>query len=84
VTTEPPGVWKVAPPILPVMEGVIGEGLLKTDEVAETLSVSDRTVRDLVADGKLAAIRFGPRGHLRFRREDVEALLERARTPVAA
>lgn len=48
--------------------------LLTTGEVAKLLSVHRATVRRWVDDGQLAAITL-PSGTLRFRREDVEALL---------
>ena len=48
--------------------------LLSTSEVAELADVHHATVSRWVASGKLAAITL-PSGILRFRREDVEALL---------
>ena len=48
--------------------------LLSTSEVAELADVNPATVSRWVATGKLAAITL-PSGILRFRREDVEALL---------
>jgi len=54
------------------------DSLLTTTEVAERCRVSTVTVGRWVRDGKLAAVR--PGGNvLRFRRQDVDALL----TPVA-
>lgn len=49
------------------------EKLLNAEEVAERLGYSTKTVRQLVADGKLEAVRFSPNGHLRFLEGDVEA-----------
>ena len=48
--------------------------LLPTGEVARRLNTDPRTVRRWVETGQLAAITL-PSGRLRFRREDVEALL---------
>ncbi|MEW1936011.1 helix-turn-helix domain-containing protein [Dietzia maris] len=46
---------------------------------AEYLGVSDKFIRRQVSDGRLPAYRLGgPRGRLRFYREDLDALL----TPV--
>lgn len=59
------------------------EKLLSAEEVAEKLGCSTRTVRQLVAEGKLAAVRFAPRGHLRFVAEDVDRFVDRSREPVA-
>lgn len=50
--------------------------LLTTPQAAEMLGVAERTVRELVERGDLAAIRFGERGRYRFRREDIDQLLE--------
>jgi hypothetical protein len=41
-------------------------------------------VRELVAEGALPATRLRPQGYLRFRPTDLDALLERHRTVVAA
>jgi hypothetical protein len=41
-------------------------------------------VRQLVAAGKLAAVRFSRRGHLRFLEGGLEGLLERSRRREAA
>lgn len=49
--------------------------LLTTSEAAEILSVSEETIRTYADDGRLACFRL-PSGHRRFRREDVEALLD--------
>ena len=54
-----------------------------TGEVARLLGVSERTVQRLSDRGFLPALRLVPYSPRRYRREDVEALLERAqgRTP---
>ena len=54
---------------------------LRTVEVAVALDVSPDTVRRLVADGDLPALRIG--GALQFRHEDVAAYLDAARTAPA-
>ena len=48
--------------------------LLTAREAAAVLGVSVFTIRRMAAAGSLAPVRLGPRSHLRFRREDVEAL----------
>lgn len=45
-------------------------------DVTARLGCSQKTVRRLVREGALPAIRFRPRGHLRFRPQDVDRLLE--------
>ena len=55
------------------------EALLRTNEVARRLSVSVETVYRLAQSGRLSAIRLKPTGPLRFRHEDVEALIEQGR-----
>jgi len=49
--------------------------LLTTGEAAEILAVSEETVRNYADDGTLACFRL-PSGHRRFKRVDVEALLD--------
>ena len=51
------------------------EPLLDVREVARRFKLSPAHVRRLHARGDLPAVRFSPGGHLRFRREDVEAAL---------
>jgi excisionase family DNA binding protein len=62
----------------------MSEKLLSAEEVAEKLDCSTRTVRQLVADGRLPAVRFAPRGWLRFIAEDVDRFVERSRETVPA
>jgi excisionase family DNA binding protein len=50
--------------------------LLTSPQVAELLGIADRTVRELAEKGELPYVRFGDRGRYRFRREDIERLLE--------
>ena len=58
------------------METTIERKLLTSREAADRLGVSVFTVRILAKSGDLPAIRFGERGLLRFRVDDVEALLQ--------
>ena len=48
--------------------------LLTPDEAASFLSVSTRTLKRIVAEGKLDAIKI--RGSMRFRLEDLEGFIE--------
>jgi excisionase family DNA binding protein len=50
--------------------------LLRAKEVAQMLGVDSSRVRELVASGDLPSVRLGAQGWHRFRREDVEALIE--------
>lgn len=58
--------------------------LMTTEEVAHMLNVTSKTVRRMVADGRLRAIRLGgawPNAKLwRFDPDEVEAALRRWRT----
>jgi excisionase family DNA binding protein len=54
-----------------------GSPLLTVSEVASEFHVTAQTIRNWIEHGVLAAVRVG-RGY-RIRREDVDALLERAR-----
>jgi len=56
--------------------------MLTTREVAEALALTERKVRNLVAEGRLPAARLGRRT-MRFRREDVVALLVASGQPAA-
>jgi excisionase family DNA binding protein len=51
--------------------------LLAAKEVAAQLGVSVNTIRRWTATGHLPAVRLTPLSPLRFRRRDVEALIER-------
>jgi hypothetical protein len=55
--------------------------LLSSDAVAKVLGVSVHRVRQLAAEGVLQPVRFSEAGRLRFRVEDVEALVL-GKTPV--
>lgn len=55
--------------------------LLTVNDVAQTLSVSNSLVYQLVATGKLPCHRIGTgRGAIRVRRDDLEAFLAECRT----
>lgn len=49
--------------------------LLSTRQTAAVLGVSVDTVRRHAARGTLPVVRLGPRGWMKFRSEDVEAVL---------
>ena len=54
--------------------------LLKVDEVAEMLAVSETTVRTLIRTGKITHVEIGSntkRKTIRVKREDVELYVER-------
>jgi len=51
--------------------------LLTPEEAADFLSVSARTIKRLVIDGSVQAIRI--RGSMRFRLQDLEMYIERSR-----
>jgi excisionase family DNA binding protein len=54
--------------------------LLTAKQAAERLTLSARSVHDLVASGKLRAVRIGPgEGRVRFTPEDLEAYLQSCR-----
>ena len=57
--------------------------LLRLREVAETVKVSETTVRRWVRSGALIAYKVGKRGQLRVREEDLEFFLEKQRVGVA-
>lgn len=47
------------------------------DEAAEYLRLSKRTIYKLCQDGYLVGYRAGRRGHRRFRKEELDKLMER-------
>ena len=53
--------------------------LLTAEQVGQVLQRHPRTVMALVKDGKLSAVRIGPRG-VRFTQDDVRRFIERSRT----
>lgn len=60
---------------LPGKQAADGHSLLRSHEVAALFDVTERTVINWAASGKLACLRTVG-GHLRFRSEDVMSLLE--------
>ena len=54
---------------------------LRVDTVAKRLNVSKKRVYAMVQEGKLEALRFGPR-QMRIPRQSVEDLIELDRHPV--
>jgi hypothetical protein len=59
------------------------EDLLISDEVLVELRISRRTLDRLLASGQLTAQRIGENGGLRFKRGDVQAVLQ-PRTTLAS
>jgi excisionase family DNA binding protein len=62
------------------MQTLTSPSLLTIDEAAARLRSSTQTVRRLVARGDLPVVQLAPGGRLRFRDDDVDAVIERART----
>ena len=61
---------------------VESEAFLTREQAAELLGLSVRSVDRLRALGRLPAVQYLRRGRVRYRRDDVEALLEpEAREP---
>ncbi len=58
--------------------------LLTVQDVAETMKVSEKTVRRLIKRGDLAAYKVGERGQLRIKECDLEEYLEAQRVEVGA
>jgi predicted DNA-binding transcriptional regulator AlpA len=52
--------------------------LLTGSQISEEFGIPYRSVYDLYVTGKLPAVRFTESGRLRFRRQDIEALIERS------
>jgi len=55
------------------------KNMLSLNEAAAELGISRDTVRRLIADGRLLALRFAPRC-IRIRRKDLEVFVERSVT----
>lgn len=53
--------------------------LMDAAAVARVLGISRSTLTRLVRAGSIPAVRFGPRGHLRFDAEDVRHFIARAK-----
>jgi predicted site-specific integrase-resolvase len=64
-----------------VREAPSVDRLLSLDDVQRVLGFSEKTVRRLVADGKLATVRLHPHGRLRFTTGDVQRLINASRQP---
>ena len=58
--------------------------LLTVQEVADTMKVSEKTVRRLIKRGDLAAYKVGERGQLRVKEQDLERYVEAQRVEVKA
>jgi excisionase family DNA binding protein len=58
---------------------LMDEQLLKTEDVAKILNISNKYVQCLVTNGELACVRISGR-IFRFKREDVERFLEKKLT----
>jgi excisionase family DNA binding protein len=56
--------------------------LFTLQEVADTMRVSQRTVRRLIKRGDLAAYKVGDRGQLRVKERDIEGYLESQRIQI--
>jgi excisionase family DNA binding protein len=54
--------------------------LLTSAEVADVLSVSRERVTQLVREGRLGAIRLGPRGRYRFHPDTISRLVAEAKS----
>lgn len=59
-----------------------GERLLRVCDVAETLGVTQRTLRAWIAGGKLPVVRLSARC-IRIRAEDLQEFIERRRSGMA-
>lgn len=56
--------------------------LLSVQEIAETMKVSEKTVRRLIKRGSIAAYRVGERGQLRVKEGEIERYLEAQRVEI--
>ena len=56
--------------------------LLSIQEVAETMKVSEKTVRRLIKRGAIAAYKVGERGQLRVKEGELERYLEAQRVEI--
>lgn len=50
--------------------------LIRTCEAARVLGVSVWTIRRMAQSGTLRPVKLGPRAHLRFRRRDLDDLID--------
>lgn len=58
--------------------------LLTVQDVADTIKVSEKTVRRLIKRGDLAAYKVGERGQLRVKECDLERYVEAQRVEVGS
>ena len=58
--------------------------LLTVHDVADTMKVSEKTVRRLIKRGDLSAYKVGERGQLRVKECDLERYLEAQRVEIGA
>ena len=56
--------------------------LLSIQEVAETMKVSEKTVRRLIKRGSIPAYKVGERGQLRVKKRDFEQYVEAQRVEI--
>ena len=56
--------------------------LLSIREVAETMKVSEKTVRRLIKSGAIAAYKVGERGQLRVKEGELERYVEARRVEI--
>ena len=56
--------------------------LLSIHEVAETMKVSEKTVRRLIKRGRIPAYKVGERGQLRIKEGDLERYVEAQRVEI--
>jgi len=56
--------------------------LLSIQEVAETMKVSEKTVRRLIKRGSIPAYKVGERGQLRVKEGDLERYVEAQRVEI--
>jgi excisionase family DNA binding protein len=61
----------------------VSEGLLTPKQLAAEAGVTERQIYRLVAAGKLASVRFSPRGSIHIAREDWARCVQRHRQEVA-
>jgi putative molybdopterin biosynthesis protein len=66
----------------PPCRGARNMKLLTVQEVAETMKVSEKTVRRLIKRGDLAAYKVGERGQLRVKECDLKQYVEAKRVQV--
>jgi excisionase family DNA binding protein len=62
--------------------GAMPMRLLTVQEVAETMRVSEKTVRRIIKCGDLSAYKLGDRGQLRIKERDLERYVESRRVEI--